>query len=221
MAFQNFYFCKLLPASPRFSFPHPGQSLLCGLEVWSGWPVKKAFYVSSMVVCLWWRMVGQLGTYGWLIEWLFNWAPTLVVWWVLHRLGSLRSQNGARGSLHDFSQPLNFDVWVNEEFRNKEILYVIMILATAHYLVLAHSLPVLHTTLKKEDDITKIYDVWGNEKVKVKKLVYRAWTVNTTLSCSQRASEMSTWIMTTRTYLWSSICIMTSCIYIFDLCNLP
>ena len=69
-----------------------------------------------------------------------------------------------------------------------------MILATAHYLVLAHSLPVLHTTLKREDDITKIYDVWGNEKVKVKKLVYRAWTVNTTLSCSQRASEMSTWV---------------------------
>ena len=34
-----------------------------------------------------------------------------------------------------------------------------MILATAHYLVLAHSLPVLHTTLKREDDITKIYDV--------------------------------------------------------------
>ena len=39
---QSFYFWKLFPASPGLSLSHPGQPLLCGLEVWSGWPAKKA-----------------------------------------------------------------------------------------------------------------------------------------------------------------------------------
>ena len=38
---------------------------------------------------------------------------------------------------------------VNQEFKNEEILNVIKIPGTTHYLVLAHSLPILHTTINR------------------------------------------------------------------------
>ena len=78
------YFGKLLSASPGFSFPHPGQPLLGGLEIWSRWPGMKPSVVFPSVDAD---------------------KDTLAVWWVLHRLGFLRSQNGARGNPHDFSPP--------------------------------------------------------------------------------------------------------------------
>ena len=44
---------KLLSASPGFSFPHPGQSLLGGLEIWSRWPGMKSWVVFPSVETLW------------------------------------------------------------------------------------------------------------------------------------------------------------------------
>ena len=49
----GYYSGKLLSASPGFSFPHPGQSLLGGLEIWSRWPGMKSWVVFPSVETLW------------------------------------------------------------------------------------------------------------------------------------------------------------------------